>query len=300
MKRTRAWLGRTHSKAVLALLIAATALAAQQPGSLPQAAAQAGAIEFVARVTPTVGRAEPVRQLTFYLLRRSLADIQKEVEQAEPKADLDRFIESLEVSKELKAWMKKKRSVELAGTDFLRQLKVNDILDVPEFYDAYLSRNIGDVGVNFPAPRYRESDRTQNPQRYEKLRQDYREVLRKFIENNPQTVEGMDLHLEGVNPGQRWAQQHSELRLRARKRALLLAQTRYLLAKTETDLEGRGGFGRIPAGEYWLGTLETEAVAGDVHLRWDTPVTVRAGETTHLELSNLNATEAPRGTPTRP
>jgi hypothetical protein len=32
-----------------------------------------------------------------------------------------------------------------------------------------------------------------------------------------------------------------------------------------------------------------QAISGDVHLRWDFPVTVRAGESTHVELSNLNA-----------
>ena len=273
------------------LLIAATAPAVQQPGTSGPAGMQTGSVEFVARVTPTAGRAEPVRQLTFYMLRKSFADIQKETEETQQKPDLDRFIDSLEVSKELKAWMKKKRWIELAGPGFLRQVQLNDILDVPEFYDAYLSRNLGDVDVGFPAPKYRESDRTLNPQKYQKLRQEYREVLRKFIENNPKALEGMDLHLDAINPSQRWAQQNSELRQHIRNRALYLAQTRYLAAKTETDLEGRGSFAGLAPGEYWLGTLDTQAVAGDVRLRWDTPVTVRSREVVRLELSNLNATE---------
>jgi hypothetical protein len=280
---------RTGALLLPFLLIVAAPLAAQQTGS----------IEFVARVAPTAGRPEPVRQLTFYLLRKSLADIQKEVEQTDPKPDLDRFIEGLQVSKELKTWMKKKHRAELSGPEFLRQVKENDILDVPEFYDAYLQRNIGDVTVGFPTPKYRESDRTQNPQKYEQLRLEYREALRKFIQNHPESIEGMDLHLDAVNPGQRWAQQESELRQKARKRALYLAQTCYLVAKTETDLDGRGAFVGVPAGEYWLGTLETDAVAGDVRLRWDAPLTVRAGQTTRLELSNLNAVEPSRSATTR-
>jgi hypothetical protein len=36
--------------------------------------------------------------------------------------------------------------------------------------------------------------------------------------------------------------------------------------------------------------LGGEARAGDVRLHWDIPVTVRRGETTRVELSNLNAT----------
>jgi len=271
------------------LLIAATLLAAQQAGSFRQDPQQPGAIEFTARVKPTGGRAEPVRELTFYLLRKSLADIEKEVEETELKPDLDRFINGLEVSDQLKAWMKKKRSVELAGTDFIRRLKVDDLLDVPEFYEAYMKHNAGDVAVGFPVPKYRESDRLQNPQKYEKLHQDYREAIRKWMVNNPQSVDGIDVHLDAINPGQRWALQQSELRRRIRKRALDLAQTRYLAAKTDSDLDGHGAFTGLPPGTYWLGTLETEAVAGDARLRWDASVIVRAGQTTRLELSNLNA-----------
>jgi len=281
--------GKRIDAAALVLLVAATLLAAQQAGSFRQDPQQPGAIEFTARVKPTGGRAEPVRELTFYLLRKSLADIEKEVEETELKPDLDRFINGLEVSDQLKAWMKKKRSVELAGTDFIRRLKVDDLLDVPEFYEAYMKHNAGDVAVGFPVPKYRESDRLQNPQKYEKLHQDYREAIRKWMVNNPQSVDGIDVHLDAINPGQRWALQQSELRRRIHKRALDLAQTRYLAAKTDSDLDGRGAFTGLPPGTYWLGTLDTEAVAGDARLRWDASVIVRAGQTTRLELSNLNA-----------
>jgi len=35
--------------------------------------------------------------------------------------------------------------------------------------------------------------------------------------------------------------------------------------------------------------LGMQAISGDVRLRWDFPVAVRAGESVHVELSNLNA-----------
>lgn len=264
------------------------------------AAQRVGSIEFVARVTPTVGRAEPVRQITFYLLRKSYAETVKEVEQSEEKPEMDRFISGLEVSKELKAWMKKNHWVQLAGPEFTRRLKTDDILDVPEFYDAYLRRNVGDAGIGFPTPGYRERDRQGNPQRYEKQRQEYRTILRRFLENNKPSIEGIDLYLDTINPGSRWALQEAELRLRIRKRALQLAETRDLVAKSETDLDGRGVLPDILPGAYWLSTLETEAIAGDTRLRWDTPVTVRAGLATRLELSYLNAVEPPRNATTRP
>jgi hypothetical protein len=259
-----------------------------------QTAQRDGSIEFLAHVRPTAARPEPVRELTFYLLRKSLADIQKEVEEKEPKPDLDRFIDSLEVSPKLKAWMKKQRSVELAGTDFIRRLKVQDIFDVPEFYEAYMKRNAGDVAVGFPSPKYREGDQQRNPEKYEKQKQEYHDAIRRWMETNPQSMDGIEVHLDAINPGQRWVKQESEMRQQIYKRALDLAQTRYLAAKTDTDLNGRGSFSGLAPGEYWLSTLDAEAVAGDARLRWDVGIIVRAGQTTRIELSNLNALERHR------
>ncbi len=97
MKRS-VWL-RLPVALAACIFVAATASSAQNSG--PGAPAP-GLIEFVARATPTAGRAEPVRQITFYLLRKSFGDIRKEAEAAEPKPDLDKFIAGLKVSTELK------------------------------------------------------------------------------------------------------------------------------------------------------------------------------------------------------
>ena len=72
---------------------------------------------------------------------------------AYPKPDMDGFIDKLEVSPELKAWMKKNHWVQLSGEDFIHKLKPQDVMDVPEFYDAYINRNSGDETVNFPKPK---------------------------------------------------------------------------------------------------------------------------------------------------
>jgi hypothetical protein len=269
------------------LLVASPTASGQAP--------QTGSIEFVARVTPTAGRPEPVRQLTFYLLRKSFADIQKEVEESEPKPDMDRFIQGLDVSKELKAWMGKKHTIELTGSDFTRQLTVDDIMGVPEFYDAYLKRNSGDAALGFPSQKYRAQDATQNPLKYKRQREEFRGQVRRFIENHLQSIEGIDAQLDAINPGPRWVQQQSEQRRRSRRHTLQLAQARHLVTKIDTDLDGRGTLTGIPPGQYWLSTLETEAVAGDARLRWDVSVKVRAGETSQIELSNLNAIEPQRG-----
>ena len=284
----------TRTLAYLATALLAAALLSLGATPAQGQARQTGAIEFVVQATPTAGRPEPVRQLTFHLLRKSFADIQKEAEESEPKPDLDRFIEGLEISKELKAWMKKQHSVDLSGPDLIRHLTADDIMEVPEFYDAYVKRNSGDTALGFPTPKYRPQDATQNPAKYKQRLEEYRKQVRRFVENNPQSMEGIYMQLDAINPGARWAQQQSEQRRRSRRRTLQLAETRHLVAKTDTDLEGRGTFAGVLPGEYWLSTLETEAVAGDTRLRWDLPVTVRAGQTTRVELSTLNAIEPQR------
>lgn len=262
--------------------------------ALRLAAQDTGAIEITVRVTPTGGRAEPARQLTCYLLRKSFADISAEAERAETDGEFDRFVDGLEVSKELKAWMKKHHTVELAGTQFIQKLRPDDVMGVPEFYEAYLQRNMGYDLLGFPKPKYRLSEAQKDPERYARQAEEYKRQVRKFLENNPESADGMDAHLDTLNPGQRWVQQQAEARQRVRRRALQLAGTRYLAAQAETGLDGHAQLTRIAPGEYWLSTLETPAAVGDVRLRWDVPVTVRAGATARAELSNLNAVEPPR------
>ncbi len=113
---------------------------------------------------------------------------------------MDRFIDGLEVSKELKAWMKKQHTVELSGEDFMHRVKADAILGVPEFYDAYLRHNKGYSFMGFPSPKYREADKEKNPEKYEKLKQEYHDALHKFIEANPQSVEGFEVYLNPLNP----------------------------------------------------------------------------------------------------
>jgi hypothetical protein len=252
-------------------------------------AATTGSVEFAARVQPEAGRPEPVRQLTFFLLRKSFADIQAEAERSEPKPDLDKFIEGLTVSDGLKAWMKRTRVVDLSGGDFLREVKTNDILQVQEFFEAYLTRNAGDNTVGFPATKAKDTDRAKNPEKYERDQREYKETLRTFIMKNPHTRDGLDLPLSDINPAQRWLQQEVARKKQVHARALELAELSYTIARADTNLEGAGSFSNVPAGDYWISSLEGEGVAGDVHLRWDAPVPVRAGRVTRVILSNVNA-----------
>ena len=63
-----------------AILSCGVALSALSFGSGARAQTDAGALEIIARITPTGARPEPVRQFTFYILTKSYSEIVKEVE----------------------------------------------------------------------------------------------------------------------------------------------------------------------------------------------------------------------------
>src|SRR5579863_8728623 len=152
------------------------------------AAQSTGRIEFTAHVAPTGGQPEPVRQLTFYLLRKSVEDIRAEALQAAPTADLDKFIDGLGVSPELKAWMKKNHSVRLSGEGFTKSVTPQEIVDIPEFFTAYMAHNEAYRGSGFPEPKFKEKDRDSNPEKYKAEREQYKSAVRKFIAAAPNTV----------------------------------------------------------------------------------------------------------------
>jgi len=267
------------------MLAVAARLAAQQ-GAAPAAT---GTVEFTAQVQPSAGRPEPARKIPFLLLRKSYGEIQAEAERAEPKLDRDGFVDKLEISPALKAWMKRTKIVNFAGVTFTNALKAEDVLDVPEFFDAFVDRNAGDSTIGFPSSKARDIDREKNPAKYEKDQKAYREALKNFINQSPQTKNDMEVALVAVNPAQRWLAAESARKRNVQARAQELAEVTYLQARTETDMEGRGAFSSVPVGDYWLSSGENEAVAGDTHVRWDTPVPVRAGRITRANLTNLNA-----------
>jgi hypothetical protein len=275
---------------ILSGLYVAAGLRAQAPAS--------GAVEFQARIQPVGGRLEPVRSLSFYLLRKSVAEIRKEAEQAEPPAELDSFIDGLSVSPELKAWMKKNHTVALSGSDFTKQLTADDITGVPEFLEAFMVHNGAALNAGLPAPKFKESDRVSNPEKYRREREQYLQAVRRYFAAHPEGTEGIDAQLGDSNPSQRWVQRQVEQQRKIERRSQMMAQTTYLAAQAESDLEGRGSLRALAPGRYWLTTLDTPAMAGDVRLLWDVPVEVKAGQTSRIELSNLNAVE-PSGRPWR-
>ncbi len=257
-----------------------------------QESAAGGRLEFSAAVTPASGRSEPARRLTIFLLTRSFQDIGRAAEEKTPRPDLNAYVDGLTASKELKAWMKKHHSVTITGAEFHNRLDADDLFGVPEFLDAYVKGNLTALTEGFPTDKSNANELKRNPQKYEAVHKAYQTKLRQFLAARPQSKEEMDTILEDMDASKPWAMEEERWRERCHARALEMAQTDYLAAKTVTDLDGRGAFQAAP-GAYWLSSLDGEALGGDQHLRWDVAVEVRAGAVTRVELSNLNAVKKP-------
>jgi hypothetical protein len=260
-------------------------------GSVASAQAGNGALDLVARITPTAARPEPVRQFTFYVLTKSYADITKDVEANDAPPDRDKFISDLGVSDELKAWLKGHDQFDLTSPNLDKVLTPDDIIHVPEFLLAYQRANSGGVTYGIPKPKYADADKTAHPDRYQKQHDEYFVALKKFIEKHPESTSGVELELSGINPQSKWAIMQADRKRRILRLAPELAQTKYLATQFDTDLDGHGS-ASLPAGNYWVSTLNLDAGAGDAQLRWDVPVTIQNGRSTRVELTNLNAINA--------
>jgi hypothetical protein len=248
-------------------------------------------LDITARITPTAARPEPVRQFMFYILTKSYADIAREVEGGDVVPPRDEFIEGLKVSKELKIWLKAHETLDLTIPDLDKMLTPDDILHTPEFLAAYLRANGGGVTNGMPKSKFKEADRTEHPEKYEKDKQAYYAALKKFIQVNPSTVSGVELELDAVNPQTKWALIASNQKRRVQKLAPEIAQTKYLAAKVETDLEGHAFIRELAPGNYWISSLNLDANIGDARVRWDVPVAIQAGQAFRIELTNLNAAD---------
>lgn len=262
-----------------------------------RAQSDTGALELFARITPTAARPEPVRQFTFYILTKSYLEIVKEVEEKDPVPARDQFIDSLKVSPELRTWLKAHDTLDLTEPDLDKLLSPDDILNIPEFLLAYQRSNSGGVTNGFPQPKFSETDKTENPEKYKKLRQDYFTALKKFIRNRPETISGVEMELDGINPQRKWQVLQNDRRKRVQRLAPDLAQIKFLAVKADTDLEGRAAVSGLAPGDYWVSSLNLDANAGDMRVRWDVPVRIERGKTTRVELSNLNSIDSRSATP---
>lgn len=280
-----------HSLVTVSIFIGSAIFCAQPGAAQGAPAGVAGSIEFTAYARPSEGQPEPVRGMNFYLLSKSLSDIRKDVEKTEGVVDLDQFISKLSVSAELKEWMKKHRRVDLVGSDFTKELTADDIIDVPEFLTAYTDQNGAALHAVIPEPKYKKGEQEKDPEKYKLHKEQYRQALRRYIEANLDSIQGLDAALRDVNPYVQWAHLQNEQQHHVQQRVLQLAQTRYLAAKASTNLTGRGAFDHLAPGQYWISNLDAPALAGELRLHWDLAITVPPAKTASIELSDLNALE---------
>jgi len=256
-----------------------------------------GALDLTARITPTGARPEPVRQFTFYVLSKSYADITAEVDQQDKLPTRDEFISGLKVSSQLKSWLKSHDVMDLTQLDVDKLVTSDDIISIPEFLAAYQRSNSGGVTVGIPSPKFHESDKEANPEKYEKLKQDYMIAMKKFMDAHPGTISGMELELGAVNPKLAWDKLQYDHKNRVAQLSPDIAQSKYLVGKADTDLDGRALIVGLAPGSYWVSSLGMDAASGDRHLRWDVPTSIQASQTTRVNLTNFNAIDinaAPR------
>jgi hypothetical protein len=270
----------------LSLLVFFCSFLSLGPASFGQGAT--GSLDVTARIAPTGARPEPVRQFTFYVLTKSYADILKEAAAQFPLAEREEFISNLKISPELKAWMKKHAVIDLTAPDVDKLITPDDVMNIPEFFAGYERSNSGGVTAGLPMPKYKEADAEANPTKYFKLKQDYMSATKKFVESHPSTISGMETELGAVNPKYKWDKALQEHNQKVAQLAPDLAQTKYLAAKGDTDLDGHLLIKGLPPGNYWVSSLGLDAAAGDRRLLWDVSVTVQSGAPTQLILSNLN------------
>ena len=188
--------------------------------------------------------------------------------------------------------MKAHNVMDLTSPDLDKVVTADDIIQVPEFFDAYERTNSGGVTMGIPKPKYHDTDRTANPEKYQKQKDEFYAATKKFIQTYPATVQGMEMELAGVNPNVQWEKLHADHKKRIAQMAPDTAQVKYLAGKADTDLDGHAFVGGLPAGKYWISSLGMDAASGDRRLLWDLAVTVEAGQTSLLNLSNVNATDA--------
>lgn len=262
------------------------------PGHGASAQTQTASVSFTAQITPSAGIVEPVRGLPVYLLRKSFSDIQQEAEVSVAKPSMEKFIDDLVVSKELKAWMRKHHNVTLSGEQFARDLTAEEILNVPEFWKAYDEMNIGNAKFGFPSPKYKESDKVRDPIKYQRELDEYHARVLKYINQNPDTKQGMDAELDSIDPSTEWNDKVASRITTIHSMALGWAQSRYLVAQTQTDLNGHAEFMGVPAGNYWISSLNIEGQVGDTRAKWDIPIAVHPGASMQMVLSNYNAVPA--------
>ena len=128
---------------------------------------------------------------------------------------------------ELKTWMKKNHIVEFTGANFAKLLTADEVIEIPEFFEAYRNINGAVHNAKVPAPRFKNGEEQKNTAKYQHDKEKYKKELQQYIQNNPQLLEGLDAELTDRPFGRGWAQLLADRKRKTDQRAMILAQTQY-------------------------------------------------------------------------
>src|SRR2546422_10480115 len=125
-------------------------------------------------------------------------------------------------------------------------LTPDDVVDIPEFQDAYMTANTGGLAPGMPRPKYSEALKTSHPAKYERLRQQYITALKKFVAMDPGTLAGIEAYLDAVNPARGWNQLAAAHRNRMARRGPGIVQTRVVVGQRGRGFERGGSLSHAP------------------------------------------------------
>ena len=139
--------------------------------------------------------------------------------------------------------MKKNSLVDLSGEDFVKKLKPDDIMGVPEFFSAlHDERMTTDASVSFPDAEIQAGRQSEGSGKVRRLKQAYYDAVRAFFVAHPKSTDGHGSGAGGSESGPQVGYLPVQGSGRSRAATSELAQGSYLVARATPDLEGTGTF----------------------------------------------------------
>ena len=257
--------------------------------SRPQQNDSVGTVVFRAGVVLGTGDVKPVPRQDFFLLSKSLSAIERETLEKYPLPTFGSYVDTLQISPELKAWMNR-----YEGSELLEAIKLHltyeDTRKVPEFKKALELALLGYQATGKIPPSPSEKDRLRSDAKHIKKVRAFEDAVRHELESDSSLRGQVWAWLAQANPflpSASWngflAEAIEDRRARARHQT-----PQYVVATTKTNLLGEGRFEQIKPGTYWLSNLHYAPVAL-ARVLWDVRVELKTGEIKELELSNDNA-----------
>jgi len=77
-------------------------------------------------------------------------------------------------------------------------------------------------------------------------------ALKKIIQSHPETVAGIELELDGINPGRKWAEAQNSYKKKVRQRPPMQSTNEISRGSGGHEPGRCGPRGAAPAGNYWL------------------------------------------------